>query len=340
MEVKLDQIDKNLEKLNSFFNDKNLKISNKILNKSEQIIKLVNNKKPIYKRKHFWDFLGVLLLLIALVLLNWEHVKFYLLYILRLLVILVSYFYDLTKFYQNNCLILNPYYRAITRFDPKTCQYSCGKTNQKNFLKQFNSEDMRSLFDKIVYDADVPVVVNNEITDWKLSSMKFQDLINDYVNNGDLIQDEHLCFFDLNIEQKSKSNVFFLKEIEKYDNFSVFWENCAKTSSKKLKKLIQRPKFLPSNLELASNSWVFVSKNINSQFVNVPVSLRINIFCQINGNSKIRISPTNECQKYCKSKSLTLRTGQLLIYTDMWNIEFKPINNETKENIAITLLAQ
>jgi hypothetical protein len=66
---------------------KNVKSDQKFIEKTDQIISKVQKKTRSYRR--LFDILAVLMLIVALVLLNWENVRIYLIYTLRLLIVLV-----------------------------------------------------------------------------------------------------------------------------------------------------------------------------------------------------------------------------------------------------------
>ncbi|RNA40466.1 hypothetical protein BpHYR1_036968 [Brachionus plicatilis] len=333
---RISEIEKNFDKLRSFFENENSKISNKFLKKSKQIVNQIES--DTWFRRNIWNFITVSLIILAIVLYNWDYFKFYILYILRLVILLASYFYDFTQFYQNNCLVSNPNFVPRTRFDPKVCRFACGKSNGKKILKTYENEKIKKLFDKIVYESDVPVIINNEMNNWKLSKMQLKDITELFNNPQDPILQQHLCYFDHTIQEMFETKILTLEKTQYLSNFSVMWENCGKSTSKKIRKLIQRPSFLPNNLELVPNSWFFVSKNNTIDSLNIPASLRISLFCQISGKSKIKIIPVHECKQYCPSKSIFIKQGQILVYSDLWNVEFKSVAQE--ENIVLGLLAQ
>lgn len=112
---------------------------------------------------------------------------------------------------------------------------------------------------------------------------------------------------------------------------------------------------MTSSLELLSQNWFFISKNVTRSFLRVPVSLRIVLFCQISGQSRLRLLPIKECSQNCQTKRLTLKPGQMcknslkkhlililknlnfqVIYSDLWQVEFKPLTNA--ENMVLVLL--
>lgn len=208
-------------------------------------------------------------------------------------------------------MVKNPHFVPSTRFDTKICRYACGKTNGKKILKTFENEKIKNLFDKLVYESDVPVIVNNEMNSWKLSKMGLKEIVELFANPQEPILEEHMCFFDHTIQQKFDHKILALQHTNNLSNYSIMWENCGKSTSKRIKKLINRPSFLPNNLELVPNSWMFASKNNTNEPLNIPASLRISLFCQLAGKSKIKIVPVFECKQYCPSKTIIIRPGQI-----------------------------
>lgn len=170
---------------------------------------------------------------------------------------------------------------------------------------------MKKLFDKFVYESEIPVIVNNEMKNWKLTKMNLNDIIEIFNDPKESILEDHLCFFDHTLQENFPTKMLALEQVKHLNDYSFMWENCGKSTYKKIKKLIFRPSFLPNNYELISSSWIFVTKDKKNDFLNIPASLRIFFFCQISGKSKIRIFPVKECEEYCLSKSITIESGQM-----------------------------
>ena len=203
------------------------------------------------------------------------------------------------------------------------CKNACENTNRKQILKTFENEDMKILFENLVYESDVPVIVYNEMKNWRLTKMDLKEIIKLFNNPNEPIMEEHLCFFDHTIQENYEKKILLLEQVKHLSNYSFMWENCGKTTSKKIKKLIFRPSFLPNNFELISNSWIFATKDNDNDFLNIPATLRISFFCQISGKSKIKIFPVQECEKICPLKTITIESGQMRKYTFLkFNINF------------------
>jgi hypothetical protein len=47
--------------------------------------------------------------------------------------------------------------------------------------------------------------------------------------------------------------------------------------------------------------------------MKLPVSAKINMFCQVSGEVKIRLIPTRDCEKDCIVQRLILKQGQIRI---------------------------
>ena len=118
---------------------------------------------------------------------------------------------------------------------------------------------------------------------------------------------------------------FCQKNFNKRNTFYNVRENCQKNSSKIFKKLIRRPSFLPSHMELLPQSFIFASENMSkkytkvtklnfifwhvenlifiSPFFKLSSSFQINFLCQIKSDSKIKLSSVSICSNSCSKKS-------------------------------------
>jgi predicted PurR-regulated permease PerM len=67
---------------------KNKKANQKILEQSERILNKVKNKTRSYRR--LFDVVAVFMLILALILLYWDDLRIYFIYLLRLLIVAVS----------------------------------------------------------------------------------------------------------------------------------------------------------------------------------------------------------------------------------------------------------
>ena len=96
------------------------------------------------------------------------------------------------------------------------------------------------------------------------------------------------------------------------------WENCNKKTSKILKKLISRPSFLPTTLELSFRSWLYFARGIvHSKFnqLSAGTGTRVNLFCQIKGESELLLTPVVECEKECDEHYVNVKQGQIGNFT-------------------------
>lgn len=93
----LKTIEKNLDKIRSFIEDPNSEVSEEIIEKSKLIIKLIES--DTWFRRNFFYLTGILFIFLSIIFYNWDDTKFYLLYILRLFIILVYFIFKFNFFY-------------------------------------------------------------------------------------------------------------------------------------------------------------------------------------------------------------------------------------------------
>lgn len=94
--------------------------------------------------------------------------------------------------------------------------------------------------------------------------------------------------------------------------YLTFRENCNRESSKLVRKLIKRPPYLPDNIEIVMQNWLFIALNTSrSNYAEMPVSFRTRIFSQIFGESKIKLWPIEQCNSICDKHEFILKKGQI-----------------------------
>lgn len=80
-------IEQNLDKIRSYIEDPNSEVSDEIIKNSKLIVKIIES--DTWFRRNFLNLAAISILLLSIIFYNWDDSKFYLLYILRLLIILV-----------------------------------------------------------------------------------------------------------------------------------------------------------------------------------------------------------------------------------------------------------
>lgn len=121
------------------------KKTKQFIDKTGNLLNKINTSKDKSRAKfrRLVDLVGVLLLLTAIVLLNWEHIRIYFVYFIRILVVFVSLkfvdttwlvndrfglfkasnFIDISSYYHSHCLVSNPYVKSEgAQFDVKLCK--------------------------------------------------------------------------------------------------------------------------------------------------------------------------------------------------------------------------
>ena len=94
-------------------------------------------------------------------------------------------------------------------------------------------------------------------------------------------------------------------------SYSAMWSNCGRKSSKSLKRLYQRPDFLPLSSEISSQNWLFISNKYEHKLnIQVPITQRIVLFSQIKGKSNVKLI-SHDCINICNEKHIHLNKGQI-----------------------------
>lgn len=331
------------------------------IEQQQQQQKGIKKTKPKPKRRVFnWvNCVAALALIIGLVILNWQHVHIHFVYFFRLLIVLFVDFYDLTQFYSQYCLVPNPFQVNDNFVSPEDCQVACSFQNlHQHTIDKRASKSKRknktpspqvfgagkkifddTRFEELVFQSNMPVIDSNEMLNWPILNYSSKQISKIYAQQADMLSPQSFCWFEntLGMHEKEIKEYFNVTAKRRPKNgHKAEWENCDKMANKLMKKYYRRPLFLPPLIEM-QNTWVLLSDHgSNIEYNAPPASLRFTMFCQVKGQSKIKIKTADECTEHCAESRFTLKQGQILIFSDLWTMAYKFTNK--MDNSALLLL--
>lgn len=178
-----------------------------------------------------------------------------------------------------------------------------------------------------------PVILENGMEYW-------MDLVNSKDILEKLLEDETIsnsypCQFKSNTYYGSGNLHQSLRNIQEYADYLASFQICEFDAVKAMRKYIPRPKFLAAEILPIQYTWMLLSRDYHiEKFKTVSLSDRIAIVGQLNGKSDIHLIP-NECVDDCQSLKIELKAGEVLMFGDLWNMEYKPYGKG--ENLIILL---
>ena len=221
-------------------------------------------------------------------------------------------FIDVTNL-SSPCLINNPSYQDKSKFTPQICEETCHNDNVNNNMFKFTGKDFNeTIFIDYVVKRDLPMIESGEISNWKINDTP--SLINAFNIKINELETKHFNEFSSMKQFKTKSPLDFIRKmsVEKPSSYFAMWENCNHKTSKIVKKLIRRPKFLSSSIELIGNNWIIMSNGyIQKDFLTMRGLSYTKLICQIKGSIEIALTPVEECSNECEEHFIILREGQI-----------------------------
>ena len=221
-------------------------------------------------------------------------------------------FIDVTNL-SSPCLINNPSYQDKSKFSPQICEETCHNDNVNKNMFKFTGKDFNeTIFIDYVVKRDLPMIESGEISNWKINDTP--SLINAFNIKINELETKHFNEFSSMKQFKTKSPLDFIRKmsVEKASSYFAMWENCNHKTSKIVKKLIRRPKFLSSSIELIGNNWIIMSNGyIQKHFLTMRGLSYTKLICQIKGSIEIALTPVEECSNECEEHFIILREGQI-----------------------------
>lgn len=186
-------------------------------------------------------------------------------------------------------------------------------------------------------DMNVPVVLLDSIRNWPYSNNdKDKNLIHDMIRD-DAIYYSYPCKLSTNLHKELPIGITLEKSLRTYSYF-IHFENCDFDVTKAFRPYAPRPLYLHPDISPIQYNWLMASKNYNvTRYKRFRLNERIAIIGQITGGTMIRLIPGADCyvEEECDALDISLNEGDSLLFTSVWDVEYKP--RPDAENVAILL---
>lgn len=278
---------------------------------------------------------AVLVALIA-ILIKWPTANRILAANTKILSIQTLAVYDWTKFYDEDCLLENPYLpkKETTKQDCQGCI---------DFRREMGRiERLRDINDTVITDGflyyDIPVIVKDPLKDWPrtddgelvLSLNKIKEL---YLTEPKLQSGFEACEFHTTLDQDNMTVHDFVRRLDSNDlpeKFNAAWENCEPKAAKIFRLYTKRPYFLPAMAEASRANQIMLAKGTFEDVEPFRIPQQqdsASWLIAIKGSLKITITPTDDCKKFkCRPAKFKLKQGEAaVIPTRIWTPEYTPL---------------
>lgn len=242
----------------------------------------------------------------------------------RIFLIKLLPLWDWTVLKNEKCLI-SKYSQSQTTENIFNCDV-CENINHIDVYDDINEETL-----KIRYtDIGVPVIINKPLKSWT----NFNTFIK-LLEDDTTIAYSKPCSLSTNVINGVPTVKTLLKRAILFENFYMNFQNCDFQAMKQFRSFTPRPEFLPPEWSPVQYNWLLWSKNYNSTYKQINLTQRITVIRQVIGEFLINLTPRNNCEQQCSDIHIKLKQDELLIFTDLWDLEYK--SDLTSESIAVIL---
>ncbi|XP_043268183.1 uncharacterized protein [Venturia canescens] len=232
---------------------------------------------------------------------------------------IIKRFPSLTEFYDEWCLVENPYFR-VSDMDCWPCSSvrSIPDLTGRNISSEFNIG--------IPYtrqDNQIPV--------------KTGDLLEMYEQNMHIFDNDANRVFSNNASYRTIKDVFE-KRLDKYPTVQlethILWRILRMEPGRLIRKLFPRPMSVPKIWSQSTEKFVFIDEPL-SQIYPLPNPECSNVVLKCSSGSRlINMVPSSECSHSCKSFTILLSAGQTLWY-NWWY--WRPLSIPTVNSTDISI---
>lgn len=243
----------------------------------------------------------------------------------RIVLIKLLPIYDWRYLKNENCLIK---FAKITPQNTTECTY-CESIQNVRFEYDLDQDIIKERY----LDMDVPIILMDALQNWP--SFTKEGFIKEIVND-DNIYYSYPCKLRTNLRKNDQPIGKILEKALNTDSYFLHFENCDFDVMKAFRPFAPRPDYLHPEISPVQYNWLLMSKNYNvTKFKSLSLNERIIIFGQISGSNHLKLLPVEECTNECHVLEITLQRGESLIFTSLWDLEYKPQANS--ENVAVIL---
>jgi hypothetical protein len=241
----------------------------------------------------------------------------------RIALIKILPYWDWTHLKNEKCLIA----KYISPTTLSEISFNCDLCENIQQIDVYNSISEDILMKRYL-DVDTPVIIKKS---WQKS-----DNFMEHISQNPDIANSVPCNLATNVYNGAPSVKKLIEKTHLFEKFFLHFQNCDYFGMKQFRGFAPRPSFLPPELSPVQYNWLLWSKNYNTtHFKQIALVDKVAVVGQIMGANFIKLLPRNNCETECPHIDVKLNEGESLIFTSLWNLEYKP--SDSDENIAVIL---
>lgn len=282
------------------------------------------SKIKFFNTFDYFVFSCLILLCLIYCMTFFDGIHWHLSAISRLMLIKILPIYDWMYMKNQFCLI------ERNTDVPTEIFFNCDLCENVNRIDVYENIIEKSLEEKYI-DLDVPVLLTNGLEQWPKNSS--------FLNKLSLETDfssSFPCKLSSSIMKGLGTSREILEKARIFDEFFLHFQNCDQDAMRALRRFTFKPEILPETDSPTTYNWIIWNKHYNSSFYKtVELVEKLTVYGQIMGSTHIKLIPRGNCGKICSTLNFQLIQGEMLVFTGLWDLEYKC--NEIGENLAIII---
>uniref|UniRef100_A0A6P7G6Z9 Uncharacterized protein LOC114338430 n=1 Tax=Diabrotica virgifera virgifera TaxID=50390 RepID=A0A6P7G6Z9_DIAVI len=291
-----------------------------------KLFKNTNHKFTDYFNSFDYIFISFLTITTLIyLLLYFEEISWQLSSIGRIFLVKLLPYFDWRHLKSQECLIQPIFKQTEFVSDRLNCDV-CEEMVGVDVYEALDEDILEERYIKL----DNPLIISKGLDTWPNNSA--------FIKN---IQEEkssklYPCKLSTNIFKGISDLETVLSKLKYFDQFFIHFQNCDLDAMRTLRKYTFRPKALPAAYSPTLYSWLIWNKTYNiTNYKPVELVEKVTVIGQLFGSTYIRLIPRKNCETLCPILDILLQKRELLIFTSLWDLEYKP--HPVGENMAVIM---
>ncbi|CAH1953520.1 unnamed protein product [Acanthoscelides obtectus] len=240
-------------------------------------------------------------------------------YLIKLLPI-----YDWTHLKNKPCLI------ERTEMSPIASDFECGSCENIQRLDVYDYLDEDDLEERYI-NLDIPVIITKSLEHWPKDS----DFLDIAIRENSFFF-SYPCRFSGNVHKGHGNVGEILDKVKHFNQFYIHFQNCNLEAMRIFRKYTFRPAVIPRTYSPTTYNWLLWNKDYNTtNYKPIQLIEKLTAFGQVFGSTHVKLVPRKNCKTLCPTLNIKLFAHELLVFTSLWDLEYKP--TESGENMAIVM---
>ncbi|XP_057659591.1 uncharacterized protein LOC130895945 [Diorhabda carinulata] len=297
---------------------------------NQQCTKLSKTSSNYIRQDFFNKFDYIFLTILAIILLlyilsNFEEFSWQLSSFGRIILIKILPYFDWRPYKNKRCLIEHFFTETETLSNKLNC----------NVCEDLVGIDVHEILEEDILEEryiklDNPVIITKSLKNWPKDSRFMNDLIQHESSKL------YPCNLSTNIHKGLDNLETVLSKLKYFNEFYIHYQNCESEAMRTLRQYTFTPEVLPSIFSPTLYNWMIWNDNYNAtNYKQIELMEKVTVVGQLFGSTNIRLIPRKNCAKSCPFFDIILRERELLIFTSLWDLEYRPADKG--ENMAVII---